>query len=101
MSPRGADLDDLKESSKCLGEAAVDPTMRPQVMKQMAAAADATRDVLLQSDIRTPDVPCAESLKELVRRYFLDGWPARDLRGNKGAPLLARGATVILSWPAL
>src|SRR5262249_40842868 len=49
-----------------------------------------------QSDIRTPDVPRTASVEALVQRYFADGWPTRDVRGNKGVPLLARGAAVII-----
>jgi DNA-binding CsgD family transcriptional regulator len=65
-------------------------------MEQMSAAVGAAGAVLLQSDVRTPDVPRTASVEELVQRYFADDWPTRDLRGNRGIPLLARGVPVIL-----
>ncbi len=56
----------------------------------------ATGAVLLQSDIRTPDVPRTRSVDALIRRYFADGWSTRDVRGNRGIPLLARGVPVVI-----
>jgi hypothetical protein len=90
------DLRRLAEMRHRLGEAALDPTIWPAIMEQNSTTVGATGAVLLQSDIRTPDVPRTSSVEALVRRYFADGWSTRDIRGNKGVPLLARGAPVII-----
>ena len=50
---------------------------------------------MLQSDIRTADVPRTASVEALTGRYFAEGWQSRDLR-NRGVPLLSRGASVII-----
>ena len=39
-----------------LGDAVADPTLWPQIMDDICAAAGATGGALLQSDIRTPDI---------------------------------------------
>jgi DNA-binding CsgD family transcriptional regulator len=90
------DLRRFAEMRSRLGEAALDPTIWPEIMEQISTTLGATGAVLLQSDIRTPDVPRTRSLDGLARRYFGDGWATRDVRGNKGIPLLARGAPVII-----
>jgi DNA-binding CsgD family transcriptional regulator len=90
------DLRRFAEMRNRLGEAALDPTIWPEIMEQISATVGATGAVLLQSDIRTPDVPRTSSVDALVRRYFADGWSTRDVRGNKGVPLLAGGAPVII-----
>jgi DNA-binding CsgD family transcriptional regulator len=90
------DLRRFAEMRHRLGEAALDPTSWPAIMEQISATVGATGAVLLQSDIRTPDVPRTSSVDALVQRYFVDGWATRDVRGNKGVPLLARGAPVII-----
>jgi DNA-binding CsgD family transcriptional regulator len=90
------DLRRFAEIRNRLGEAALDPTIWPAVMEQISAAVGATGAVLLQSDIRTPDVPRTHSVDALIRRYFADGWSTRDVRGNRGIPLLARGAPVVI-----
>src|SRR5262249_28971143 len=96
MPSRQISLRALDSAADCLGEATLDPASWPRVMEQMSAAVCATGAVLLQSDVRTPDVPRTASVEELVQRYFAGDWSARDLRGNKGIPLLAHGAPVIL-----
>jgi DNA-binding CsgD family transcriptional regulator len=90
------DLRRFTEVRHRLSEAAFDPAIWPELMEQISTTVGATGAVLLQSDIRTPDVPRTASVEPLVQRYFADGWPTRDVRGNKGIPLLARGAEVII-----
>jgi hypothetical protein len=60
------DLRRLAEMRHRLGEAALDPTIWPAIMEQNSTTVGATGAVLLQSDIRTPDVPRTSSVEALV-----------------------------------
>jgi DNA-binding CsgD family transcriptional regulator len=51
---------------------------------------------LLQSDVRTPDIPVTESVRGVMRRYFREGWHTVDLRAARGVPLMANGAAVVV-----
>jgi DNA-binding CsgD family transcriptional regulator len=59
-------------------------------------AVDAAGAVLLQADVRTPDVPRTESFDEMVRFYFTGAWHTRDIRAERAVPLLLRGARVFI-----
>jgi DNA-binding CsgD family transcriptional regulator len=85
----------LLEVSARLGDAAADPALWPEVMQQISTAIRATGAVLLQSNVRTPDVPRTAGVEEMVTHYFAAGWNMRDLRAERGVPLLARGVKVI------
>jgi len=85
----------LLDVSARLGEAAVDPSLWPEVMQQISAAIGATGAVLLQSNVRTSDVPRTAGVEGLIAHYFAAGWNMRDLRAERGVPLLSRGAKVI------
>lgn len=84
----------LRVSSR-LGDAAVDPAIWPEIMGEISAAVGAAGAVLLQSDARTADVPRTPAVKDLIANYFKSGWHARDLRADRGIPLLLRGQKVI------
>jgi DNA-binding CsgD family transcriptional regulator len=64
-------------------------------MEEISMAVGATGAVLLQSDVRTPDVPRTASLHEAMNFYFQENWHTRDIRANRGVPLLLRGALTI------
>src|SRR5882724_11151508 len=64
-------------------------------MEQLSTAVRARGAVLLQSDLRTPDVPHTEGVADLVRSYFGEGWHQRDVRAERGVPLLLKGTKVI------
>src|ERR1700747_1530696 len=63
-------------------------------MDEICRAVGATGAALLQSDVRTADIPRTAGVAELFRVYFADNWHTRDLRA-RGAPALMRGEAVI------
>ncbi len=73
-----------------LGEAAVDPAAWPDVMESICRAVGATAALLLQSDVRTADVPRTASIDEAVRLYFANNLQESDPRA-KGFPRLMAG----------
>jgi len=76
-----------------LGDAAVDPAAWPEIMDSICRAAGASAAVLLQSDIRTPDVPRTASIDEALRLYFADNWHLVDPRA-RGFPRMMAGDVV-------
>lgn len=84
----------LERASGRLGDAALDPTVWPEVMEEISQAVGAAGAALLQSDGRTADVPRTAGIDELFRAYFGDNWHTRDLR-TRGVPALLRGEGVI------
>ena len=78
-----------------LGDAVVDPTLWPQIMDDICAAAGATGAALLQTDIRTPDIPRTASVDHCFKHYFASGWQTRDTRAERSVPLLMRGQAVV------
>lgn len=90
------DIGGLKAASNRLGEAALDPAMWPSLMDEICQAVGATGAALLQSDIRTTDVPMTASVVEYFKTYFDDGLHINDVRAVRGVPLLLAGASVIV-----
>jgi len=88
----------LREVSVHLGDEAIDPTIWPEIMEQISAAPGARGAVLLQSNSRTPDIPRTAGVDDYLRRsYFADGWHMRDIRAERGVPLLLQGEKVIIA----
>jgi hypothetical protein len=85
----------LRIISRRLGDAVIDPAIWPEVMDQISRSVGAVGAVLLQSDVRTADVPASQGIDGLFNRYFSEGWQTRDVRADRGVPLLLRGQTVI------
>jgi DNA-binding CsgD family transcriptional regulator len=79
-----------------LGDAVVDPSLWPQIMDEISVAVGASGAVLLQSDGRTADVPRTAGVNDMIRHYFAAGWHMRDLRAQRGVPLLLRGEKVVI-----
>jgi DNA-binding CsgD family transcriptional regulator/PAS domain-containing protein len=79
-----------------LGEAALDPGVWPALMEEICEAVGAVGSALLQSEVRTPDIPRTKSVDELLCKYFADGWHIRDVRAQRGVPLLLGGQTVVV-----
>jgi DNA-binding CsgD family transcriptional regulator len=77
-----ADLGKLEDISHRFGEAVVDPSAWREVLHGVSEAVGATGAVLLQSDVRTPDVPCTESTTESTRLYFEGNWHLMDTRAS-------------------
>jgi hypothetical protein len=63
----------LASTARELGDAVLDPSAGPRIMQQISEAAGGSGAVLLQSDVRTPDVPRTPSVDELIRAYFSEG----------------------------
>lgn len=76
-----------------LGEAAVDPAAWPVIMNDICRAVGASAAILLQSDVRTPDVPRTQSIDEGTRQYFKEDWHLRDPRAA-GFPRMMSGEIV-------
>jgi DNA-binding CsgD family transcriptional regulator len=90
------DLSLLEAAEKRLGEAVLDPAMWPSVMDDICQGVGATGAALLQSDIRTPDVPLTPSVREYFASYFADGLHIEDVRAIRGVPLLLAGKPVVV-----
>jgi DNA-binding CsgD family transcriptional regulator len=91
---RTVDMGQIEKASRRLGDAALDPSLWPEIMEEICRAAGATGALLLQSDVRTADVPRTAGVDELFRAYFHDNWHTRDLR-TRGVPAQLRGQVVI------
>jgi DNA-binding CsgD family transcriptional regulator len=89
------DLRRLGEVEKQLGEAVIDPSLWPSLMEATCRAVSATAAILLQSDVRTPDVPRTEAAKEFFDSYFRNDLHLNDVRAIRGVPLLMRGYPVV------
>jgi DNA-binding CsgD family transcriptional regulator len=96
VSANSIDLAQFERVCACLGEAAVDPAQWPKIMEQLCRAVGANGGLMLQADVRTPDVPRTPSAEEGARYYFDNNWHARDTRALRGVPLLLRGAPVVV-----
>src|SRR5262245_37090589 len=91
---RSVDAGLIEKACRGLGAAVVDPALWPVVMDEVCQAGGATGALLLQSDVRTPDVPITASLAEQVVPYFRDGWHMRDDRAARGAARVLRGEII-------
>jgi hypothetical protein len=89
-------IDQLGKTTSRLGDVVLDPAVWPEVLDEICGAVGAIGAGLLQSDVRTPDIPRTKSCDELFGGYFREGWHARDDRANRGVPLLLSGEKVIV-----
>ena len=76
------DLRRLDDISHRFGEVVMDPSTWPEIMEGVCKAVGAAGAVLLQSDVRTPDVPCTEATIESTRLYFEGNWHLKDTRAR-------------------
>jgi hypothetical protein len=92
------DIDPARLEIACahLGDAVIDPAMWPEMLGQISVAVGATGAVLLQSDVRTSDIPHGAGLSEMLNAYFGNEWHTRDLRANRSFPLILKGEIVII-----
>ena len=95
MSERASNATQLLKVQARLGDAAVDPAIWPEIMEQISACVGATGAALLQSDIRTPDIPRTAGVDEVINSYFAHGWHTQDVRAVRGVPLLVSGKKVV------
>jgi len=89
------DIDRLHAVGNRLGEAVLDPGSWPILMDEICRAVGTTGAGLLQSDIRTSDVPTTDSAAELFKAYFDNNHHVSDIRAIRGVPLLLAGAPVV------
>jgi DNA-binding CsgD family transcriptional regulator len=94
-------LDALMKATARLGDVVVDPAAWPEILDAMSRAVGAEGAILLQSDVRTPDVPRSTSISELVDIYFRNGWQNSDIRNIRGPRLRQRGQTVVIDQDIL
>lgn len=95
LTMRSVDLARLEGSNALLGEVALNPGVWPQAMENISQAVGATGAMLLQSDIRTRDIPHTPSVEESVQYYFRNDWHVRDIRSARGFLRLIGGASVV------
>ena len=89
------DVEALRRTASRLGEAALDPTLWPDLLQQIAIDAEAFGAVLLQAGVPTVDVPWSPSLGRMREVYYGEGWNARDLRAVRSVAAVRRNLTVL------
>jgi DNA-binding CsgD family transcriptional regulator len=95
LSPR-IDSDKLLRTAARLGDVVIDPALWPEIMEEVSRAMSAEGAALLQGDVRTPDVPRTASLEDFAQSYFSGGWHQRDIRAERGVPLLLAGVKAVM-----
>ena len=65
-------------------------------MESLCEAVGARGAALLQSDERSIDIPRTSGVDEAFTKYFTEGWHLRDVRAERGVPLLLRGESVVI-----
>lgn len=93
---KGLEAKQLLAINDRLGDAAIDPRIWPDLLHQISAAVGAAGAALLQSDVRTPDIPRSAGADEMITRYFAYGIHRNDIRAQRSVPLLAKGQTVVI-----
>lgn len=93
MKANRIDDEELSKILNRLGEAAVNPEAWRSIMDDICKAVGASAALLLQSDIRTPDVPRTASIDEATDLYFRNNWHLRDPRA-KAFPRMMAGEVV-------
>jgi DNA-binding CsgD family transcriptional regulator len=93
MGSHRLELSRLSKVAARLGEVVLDPAGWVGVMEEVCASVGAFGAALLQTDLRTPDIPRTPSVHDAFDRYFKEGWHQRDLRA-RGVPLLLQGRKV-------
>jgi DNA-binding CsgD family transcriptional regulator len=90
------DLRKLDEVTARLGDVVLDPAGWPSFMDEVCAAVGATGAAMLQSDIRTEDIPRTDSISDyFTRTYFPSNLHLTDIRAARGVPRLLAGTDVI------
>jgi hypothetical protein len=92
----GVKADPLEKASTLLGDTVLDPAVWPLAMDEICRAVGASGAMLLQGDVRTPDIPRTASFDEQTQCYFRGDWHVRDTRAKYAVPLLLRGASVVI-----
>ena len=71
------DVRKLEDAGKRLGDAVLDPLIWRELMEDICQAADAKGAAMLQSDVRTEDIPRTEAVSEFFDNYSIINsmWP--------------------------
>lgn len=85
----------LEKAKSRLGEAVLDPGQWPSLMSDICTATGTTGAGLLQSDVRTPDIPTTPGVREIFKTYFDNNLHLTDVRALRGVPLLMTGKRAI------
>jgi DNA-binding CsgD family transcriptional regulator len=101
MAAGKIDGEALLRTAARLGDAVVDPRVWPQILGEISNAVGAVGAALLQSDVRTPDIPRTEAVDEVFDLYFREGWHTRDIRAERGVPLLLGGQQAVIDQDIL
>jgi DNA-binding CsgD family transcriptional regulator len=91
----GIDSNWLEKACIRLGDAAIDPATWPDIIGEISAAVGATGAALLQSDVRTSDIPRSAGVDDGFKTYFAEGWHTKDIRAERGVPLARAGRIII------
>jgi DNA-binding CsgD family transcriptional regulator len=91
----GIDSNWLERACTRLGDAAIDPAAWPDIIGEISAAVGAAGAALLQSDVRTADIPRSAGVDEGFKAYFAQGWHTNDIRAERGVPLARAGRIII------
>ncbi len=89
------DVDALARSTSRFSEAALDPTLWPDLLQDIAGSVGACGAVLLQSGIPSEDMPWSPSLSRQREIYYGEGWNRRDLRAMRSVSAFRRGLVVV------
>ena len=90
------DVHRLDDVTARLGDVVLDPATWPSFMEGVCAAVGATGAAMLQSDIRTEDIPRTDSITEYFSKsYFPNNLHLSDIRAARGVPLILAGTNVI------
>ena len=90
------DLHRLDDVTARLGDVVLDPTTWPSFMDEVCGAVGATGAAMLQSDIRTEDIPRSESISDyFTKTYFPHNLHLTDIRAARGVPLMHAGVDII------
>lgn len=89
------DLCKLEDVSRTLGNAVLDPLQWPLLMEDICTAVGAMGAAMLQSDIRTEDIPRTRSVDEYFKKYFYNSLHIADVRAARGVPLLLNKTNVV------
>ena len=92
------DLAKLEEISGRLGDAVLEPGQWPELMEEICTAVGANGAAMLQSDVRTEDIPRTRSISEFFDKiYFQNKLHVSDIRAARGVPLLLSGTNVVVT----
>jgi DNA-binding CsgD family transcriptional regulator len=64
-------------------------------MEEICSALSTKGAALLQSDVRTPEIPRTPSVDDFIKSYFKNNLHIVDVRASRGVPLLLTGRSII------